>query len=277
MRFKKVYVEITNICNLSCAFCPGTARKKSSMTSEDFRTVLKKLRPFTDYIYPHVMGEPLFHPDFPLFLDIAEEYGFKVVITTNGTLLGERGDAIISSPAVKRVNISLHSFEAANLKKTVCEYLEGCMLFAKKAEGGKIISLRLWNKGGMDNENGNIVAEIKKYFPQEWKESRNGLIIGNNVYIDYGIKFDWPDIDGERSGGNVFCYGLRDQIGVLCDGTVIPCCLDRNGDIALGNIYAEELDDILRKPRAQAIYNGFSARRATEELCGKCGYAKRFS
>ena len=276
MRFKKVYVEITNICNLSCAFCPGTKRKKAFMTAEEFELAAKKLRPFTDYIYPHLMGEPLCHPEFPIILEIAEKSGFNVIITTNGTLLKEREQTLSQSGALKRVNISLHSFEATEQQRTLEEYLDGCFSFAKKAEGKIIVSMRLWNKGGMDGKNADILKTAADYFPLPWIDSRNGIKIGENVFIEYGNRFDWPDMESENERENVFCHGLRDQIGILCDGTVVPCCLDSDGNISLGNIFTEELEDILQKPRAQAVYNGFSSRRAAEELCRKCGYAKRF-
>ena len=276
MRFKKIYVEITNVCNLSCAFCPGTKRKKAFMTAENFAYVAKKLRPFTDYIYPHLMGEPLCHPELPLILEIAEKNGFNVIITTNGTLLREREETLTQSRALKRVNISLHSFEATEQQRTLDEYLDGCFSFAKKAEGGIIISMRLWNSGGMDGKNADILKTASGYFPLPWTDSRNGVIIGENVFIEYGKRFDWPDMESEHERENVFCHGLRDQLGILCDGTVVPCCLDSDGNIPLGNIFTEELDTILQKPRAQAVYNGFSSRKAAEELCRKCGYAKRF-
>ena len=276
MRFKKVYVEITNICNLSCAFCPGTNREKTMMSAVQFETVCKKLRSHTEYIYLHIMGEPLCHPDLPLFLDIACTNGFKAVITTNGTLLKEKSDILLSSPAVKKINISLHSFESSIQKVTLDEYTDGCILFAKQAENKKIVSLRLWNSGGLDRRNEEIKNRIAEVFPKPWTESRNGVCIGNNIFIEYGDKFDWPDLSSCEERENVFCYGLRDQIGVLCNGTVVPCCLDRDGDIALGNIYTENIEDILENPRTKAIYNGFSSRKAVEELCKKCGYSRRF-
>jgi radical SAM protein with 4Fe4S-binding SPASM domain len=276
MRFKKAYVEITDICNLSCAFCPGTKRKKAMMTEDEFSLVLKKLRPFTDHIYLHIMGEPLLHPDLPAFLDVAAKQDFRVVVTTNGTLLGERGEALLSCAAVKKVNISVHSFEASKQSVTLDGYLEGCLSFAKMAEGRKIIALRLWNSGGMDEKNGEIIDIIRRFFSDPWEKSRTGVCIGKNIFIEYGEKFDWPDIELTTENEKVFCYGLRDQIGVLCDGTVVPCCLDKDGNLALGNIFSENLEDILVKPRAKAIYDGFSRRTAVEELCRKCGYAKRF-
>ena len=117
---------------------------------------------------------------------------------------------------------------------------------------------------------------MKTYFSTTWQEERRGFRIGEHIYLEYGDKFDWPDLNAKDDGEHVFCYGLRDQIGILCDGTVVPCCLDHEGDIALGNLHQESLEDILEKPRFQEIHLGFQRKKAVEELCRKCGYARRF-
>ena len=109
-KYSRVYVEITNTCNRSCSFCPGTKRPRRRMTTSEFSTVCERLKPVTDYIYLHVMGEPLSHPDIAELIEIASARGFKVAITTNGTLLPKVGDAILGS-SIYKVNISLHSFE----------------------------------------------------------------------------------------------------------------------------------------------------------------------
>ena len=100
--------------------------------------------------------------------------------------------------------------------------------------------------------------------------------IGQRVYLEHGDKFDWPDLTAEDGGNAVFCYGLRDQLGVLCDGSVVPCCLDHEGDLKLGNLFTQDMEEILESERAQAIYEGFNRRKAVEELCRRCGYARRF-
>ena len=276
MRFSKVYVEISNLCNLSCAFCPGTKRKKRAMTEDEFARLLPKLRPYTDFLYFHLMGEPLCHPKLGSFLELAHKSGFKVILTTNGTLLQKRQDLLLAVPGLHKVNISLHAFEANDLDVPFEEYLRRCFEFGKASEGKVLVSYRLWNSGGADALNDQILSVLKQYFPQEWVQERRGIRIGNRIYLEHGDKFDWPDLSASDGGDNVFCYGLRDQIGVLCDGTVVPCCLDHEGDIALGNLFSQELSDILETPRAKAIYEGFSNRRASEPLCRRCGYARRF-
>jgi len=274
-RFQKVYLEISNVCNLKCSFCPGTKRESHIMQQGDFTSLLTKLRPWTDYLYFHLMGEPLLHPHLETYLKLAGEQGFKVILTTNGTLL-QKHQELLSSPALHKLNISLHAFEANDLAVSFDEYLRGCFAFGKAAEGRKLIVYRLWNQGGADEKNREILSALESWFPGPWVTERKGIRIGQRVYLEYGDKFDWPDLRAEDMGQNVFCYGLRDQIGVLCDGTVVPCCLDHDGDLALGNLLENSLEDILETPRAQAIYRGFQQKKATEELCRKCGYARRF-
>jgi len=275
-RFQKVYLEISNICNLNCQFCPGTRRKPAVMTEEELSILLPKLRPWTDYLYFHLMGEPLCHPKLSTFLNIADHHGFKVILTTNGTLLNKHQEILLASPALHKINISLHAFEANDLSVPFETYLQQCFACGKAAEGRKLVVYRLWNQGGADQKNSAILAAMETYFPKPWIQERKGIRIGNRVYLEYGDKFDWPDLTAEDQGHQVFCYGLRDQIGVLCDGAVVPCCLDHDGDLALGNLFHSNLEEILQSERAQNIYNGFQKKHAVEELCRKCGYARRF-
>ena len=275
-RFNKIYLEISNVCNLSCAFCPGTNREKHIMTEDEFSALMPKLRPYADYLYFHLMGEPLLHPGLSRFLEIAGKYGFKVILTTNGTLLKKQEQTLLNSPALHKVNISLHAFEANDLAVPFEAYLQDCFDFGRAAEGKKLVVYRLWNNGGADALNQQILDTMKVFFPEPWTDNRQGKRIGERIFLEYGDKFDWPDLNAPEGSDRVFCYGLRDQIGVLCDGRVVPCCLDHEGDIALGNLFEEDMDAILNSPRAQAIYNGFTQKEASEELCRKCGYARRF-
>lgn len=274
-RFKKVYIEISNVCNLNCSFCPGTKRTAKIMTEAEFKTVMQKVAPFTDYVYFHLLGEPLLHPKLESFLKIAEENGLKVIITTNGTLLKDKSDILLNSKSHYKTVISLHSFEA-NQNQNFNDYINDCLDYAKNAESNKIVVLRLWNNGGEDTLNQNILEKIESRFPAPWRDTRGGKQIGNNIYIQFGDKFDWPDIESSNESDNAFCYGMRDQIGILSNGTVVPCCLDNNGEINLGNIFESDLKDIINSDRALNIYNGFSNRKACEELCKKCSFARKF-
>jgi len=276
MRFRKVYLEIGNICNLSCRFCPGTKRTKKALTEEELAVLLPKIRPYTDYLYFHLMGEPLLHPKLEQFLELAREHGFKVILTTNGTLLQNKQQMLLRSPALHKINISLHAFEANDLAVPFQKYLADCFAFGQASAGRKLVVYRLWNSGGEDTHNTEILETMHRYFPEEWVKERLGTRIADRTYLEYGDKFDWPDLAAPEGSEKVFCYGLRDQLGILCDGTVVPCCLDHEGDLALGNLLRQDMEEILSSPRAKAIYEGFSNREAAEELCRKCGYARRF-
>lgn len=276
MRFRKIYVEISNLCNLKCNFCPGTKRPGHRMSVKEFEMLLPKLRPYTDFLYFHLMGEPLCHPHLKTFLKLAGDSGFKVILTTNGTLLAQHQELLLDSPALHKINISLHAFESNDLSIPFEQYLGECFSFGKALNGEKIVVYRLWNQGGADELNESILNQMKLYFYEPWVQERQGIRIADRTYIEHGDKFDWPDLSAPEGDSKVFCYGLRDQLGILCDGTVVPCCLDHEGDLSLGNIFIEEMDSILASERAHKIYQGFSKKEAMEPLCRRCGYARRF-
>lgn len=271
----KAYLEITNRCNLRCSFCAGTTRAPHVMTEEEFTALADKLHPWAEFLLYHLMGEPTSHPLLPRFIEIATGMGFKSIITTNGTLLPKRGDEIIAARPHK-VSISLHAFEANPPGMSFEDYINGCLEFAKKAaEKDIFVILRLWNldgraEGALNKKNDKILKMLEAYFPKPWLEIRTGAKLKSHVFLEWGDKFDWPELDGEIQQEEGFCYALRNQVAVLCDGTVVPCCLDHNGDLALGNLFADTLENILASPRAAAIYEGFSARKCTEELCRRC-------
>lgn len=288
-KFKKVYIEITNICNLSCSFCPKTKRKKSVLSVDDFKKVLSEVKPYSKYIYFHLMGEPLLNENLEKFLEIAYEEGFKVNITTNGTLLPRAKDILLKAKALRQVNISLHSFEANDNNILFNEYFNSVFEFVKEANEATdiICAMRLWNMDsnvlkGENNLNKQIIDEISSILGYEGNinevlERDNRVKIKDRMYLNGAEKFQWPAMDVEPFGDEGFCHGLRDHFGILVDGTVVPCCLDGEGNIPLGNIYETPLKDILEGERARKIYDGFSGRKRVEELCKRCGYSERFS
>lgn len=275
--FRKIYVEISNRCNLRCSFCPGTARPLGAMTEGDFARLLPKLRPYTDFLYFHLMGEPLCHPQLEGFLELAGEAGFQVILTTNGTLLPRLREVLLAAPALHKVNVSLQAFEGSGMAMDFDTYLGGCFAFGKAAAGKKIISYRLWNRGGLDSCNPAILRALEQAFPQPWVQERRGIRLQDRAYLELGEKFDWPDLSAPQTAGEIHCYGLKDQLGILWDGTVVPCCLDHEGDIPLGNVFHQELSEILGSPRAEALKKGFRTGNPPEPLCRRCGYATRFS
>lgn len=281
--FQRIYVEIGNVCNLHCSFCPSTSREPRRMTASEFRTVCGRLSGHTEYIYLHVMGEPLFHPELCALLDIAKEFGYKTCITTNGTLLPTLEKELIArADAIHRISISLHCIEGNGAENAMENYLKNCISFAKKAaEAGIYTVFRLWNLdseegSGANKENALIEETIKREFTDEWQKRWSGFRVARNIFLEYAGLFTWPSESTAEAQEDGYCHGLCDQIAVLADGTVVPCCLDSEGAMPLGNIFKSELSEILSGKRAVRMREGFENGKMTEDTCKKCTYARRF-
>ena len=268
----RCYLEITNVCNLDCRFCPKTDRAKRRLSMEEFDVLTDKLQGQIKFLYFHLMGEPFLHPSLPDFIGMARRKGFVPVLTTNGTLLSKGQGVMDALP--HKIQISLHSHEG-NGKANPEAYIREVMAFAQEAaRKGILIVLRLWNQGGYDRSNDVILDAIARHQLRPWTERTDGWKLAPNLYIEYDRMFEWPDAGHDEYGAeDVFCYALRNQIGVLVDGSVVPCCLDHAGDIVLGNLFSQSLDEILHSSRARALYDGFTKHVATEPLCKRCGYA----
>ena len=239
--FSRLYLEITTCCNRACSFCPGTARPAAFVTPETFRTLAAKLRPYGQYLYLHVMGEPLLHPQLPELLEICRALDFRVTLTTNGTLLPARQPVLLAAPALRKVSVSLHSFEA-NEAGDFRAYLTGCTDFARAAmAAGVLTDFRLWNLDGaqtkgLHDRNDEILAHLHAAFSEPWQRNTWGWRLAKGVFVSFGERFDWPDAQAADRGALGRCRALSDQLAVLSDGTVVPCCLDHEGTLALGNI-----------------------------------------
>jgi MoaA/NifB/PqqE/SkfB family radical SAM enzyme len=293
-RFKRVYVEITNVCNLTCSICPGTKRKPEFMPPESFEVILKKIRPFTDYLYLHVMGEPLLHPDFPELLKICETLKFQVNIATNGVLIRKHSAALMKSKALRQINFSIHCLDIQRNSNIPDNYLPDILEFIE--EGGKnskaYFALRLWNLGHGDKLNPALFKQIGKFFNlpfnlEEKTVKEKGINLAPNVFLNIAGEFQWPEVSLNPTGKmpvlhsnpdvSGFCRGLRDHCAILVDGTVVPCCLDKDGITSLGNIFESKFENITGSDKAQKIIVGFSEGKAVEPLCKICEFRKRFS
>lgn len=259
MRFKRIYIEITNICNLSCEFCEPHTRENRFMKKAEFEEILEKIADFTSHIYLHVKGEPLLHPEFDDFVKIAHSKGFQINLTTNATLLENH---LESTKYLRQINISFHATNNEKILET-SKKIKNC-----------IVNYRIWNI----NENKEALELIKKVFNINEEIDLNktqNYTLEQNIFLSIASKFKWPSLK-DNASSNGYCHALKDQIAILVDGTVVPCCLDNNGDIKLGNIFNETLEEILKKEKTINIIENFRNRIAIEELCKKCTYKNRF-
>lgn len=274
-KYKRIYIEITNNCNLNCSFCSKVLKPRRNMTLEEFEIVLNKIKGFTDYIYLHVKGEPLVHKDIIEFINKANEYNLKVNLTTNGVLFNKYAKELGKCKNLNKINFSLHS------ENNKPNYLEDIFNNIKYLSKDTTVIYRLWTlkNNELDEKSAKIVDKIKEYYnlPQEIVDkikNTNNIKIDSTIYVDKDNEFIWPTVNNHKSEG--FCYGLSTHIAILVDGTVVPCCLDSNGVIDLGNIFNESLEDIINSDRYQNLLKSFRDRKPCEELCKSCVFKERF-
>lgn len=272
-KYKKIYVEITNRCNLSCSFCSKVEKPLRNMTIEEFKCIIEKIKDYTDTIYLHVKGEPLVHPNLIEFLNVAEEYNIKVNLTTNGTLFPNLVDKLKECKSLKKINFSLHS---ENNKEN---YLEDIFKNVEQLQEVTVV-YRLWtlNNGELDEKSTQTVNKIVSYYKLSTEivdkiKNENNVKIKDRIFVDKDNEFEWPSITNHNSCG--FCYALKTHIAILVDGTVVPCCLDSNGLVDLGNIYNESLENIINSNRYQTLKKSFQDRKPSEDLCKSCTYKDR--
>ena len=290
--FAKLYVEITDVCNLRCPFCPPTRRPKRFMRGAEFDSLLGKLEGRGRLLHLHVKGEPLLHPELGEFLEIARTRGFEVALTTNGSLLGRRAEVLLGSPAIRKLSVSLHSHAGDFADATgavdegrAAEYWAGVASFLDlhRLSPAFPVSLRLWNlrEGALPRGTAYLWERLRERYPnvgpwdsaEAWPKANR---LDEGVFLNKAEEFAWPDPELPEGGNEGSCLGLRDQIAVLVDGTVVPCCLDGEGRLALGNLFEEDLDAILADPRARAMREGFERGVLVEGLCRTCGFRRRF-
>ena len=275
-RFKKVYVEITNICNLKCSFCGIDKKEKKEMTIEEFKIVISKIKDYTDYIYLHVKGEPLLHSKLDEILNICDDNKIEVNITTNGTLLKNKFDILNKHKCIRQINVSLHS------ENNIINYFEDVFDTCKKLSNKMFISYRIWNLNNyeLDKKSTKIVDKIIDSYNLSTlvvdKIKKDVSIkIDNNTFVNKENLFTWPNLNNNLNIDGK-CYGLTTHIAILSDGTIVPCCLDCNGVLSLGNIFNDDLETVLNSKLVKEIINGFKNNNSICDLCKNCNFRYRF-
>lgn len=282
--FKRIYLEISNICNVQCSFCPVVDKDKKLMDVTEFEAALQQVAPLAEIVCLHLLGEPLAHPKFSQILDICERYNTQIDLTTNGILIKRYSERIINSPAVRQVNFSLQAFKDNFPERDLDPYLLPIFDFAKSAHALRpelYVNFRLWNQQSNDSDNEDFFQKIEAYFDLTINRTvETGAIkskrIWNKVYLHFDSRFEWPSFSLPHLGTRGRCHGAVNHIGIHADGTVVPCCLDKSGVINLGNVKEQSLQDILNSERFVKMRDGFLNGVLVEDFCQHCSFITRF-
>lgn len=288
--FERVNIEISNICNLKCSFCPAVARGKQQMSAEQFAEIALKIAPYTREVVLHLLGEPLAHPEFSEIIAAAESAKIPVNVVTNGVLLtGDRPKTLLS-PGIRQVSFSLQSFAANFPDVDPRAYFRRIKHFVEQALLGRpdlYINLRFWDLTEQTTHDNELSQTLRALIAEEldfdWQDVRvdlrrqKGWRIRGRLYLHFDSRFTWPELGGSLRQEFGTCHALKGHIGIQADGTVVPCCLDHKGDIPLGNVFTTPIEDILSSPRATAMREGFQRGILVEDLCKTCGYIERFA
>ena len=285
-RFKKIYVEITNSCNLKCSFCPEGKRAKEFITLENFKHIINEIKSYTNLIALHVKGEPLLHPNLKEILDVCKENNILVNITTNATLLEKNLDILINNSSVRQLNLSLHSItKNENTDKyKFSEYINNVIKCSKEIleKSNIIISYRLWNLENLEenSENYQILNSLECAFSvenlKEIAKKEKFVKLGENVFLNQDFEFVWPSLENDEISCTGTCWGLWNQAAILVNGNDVPCCLDENGEILLGNIFESSFENIIESEFSKEIIKGFEENKIIHKLCKRCGFRGKF-
>lgn len=271
MKFKQVYVEITNKCNLNCPFCPNSTLDKKEMSISDIEKVLLSVSKYTDTVCLHIQGEPLLHSKFLEVVSLCQKYGLMINLTTNGVLINKLLEVLKYYKCFKKINISLQAM--VNFNGNYDFYVENINYFLNvknRLYKDLPVNLRLWN------DKSNVVnKEINDYSKKIFSHIVYDHKI-NNTRLSESDEFTWPTLEMDDNLVMSGCLGGKDQIGVLVDGRVVLCCLDYLGHSTFGNIFESSLDDILCCDKYLNSVNGFRDRKPYLEICKKCTYRNRF-
>jgi radical SAM protein with 4Fe4S-binding SPASM domain len=283
MTFNKIYVELTNICGLSCSFCPSQKPPTNTMNVDDFESIIKQVSNYTNVITFHMFGDPLTLSNLEQYLDITHKYNLKVEIVTSGYYLNKFNPKIFLHTAIRQINFSLNSFNKNDMGMSLDEYLQYMFDICKlklQSKANFFINFRLWNLSKEKKSysfNIEVIKKLEEYFNISInKEEKDSIRLDNKILLDFDNYFQWPSLESTNNT-NGTCYGLKSHIGILSNGDVVPCCLDCNGHIVLGNLQNNTLDYILNDKKAQNIIEGFKNNIAVEVLCKKCTFKHRFN
>ena len=267
---KRVYLEITNACNLNCTFCTNS-KGHNYLNLLEIDNYTSQIKKHCDYIYLHVLGEPLLHPNFNEILNILDNKNISLQLVTNGTLLYKYPD-ILNHKCLRKLSISIHSIDGIEVENSYFETIDILIRNVKDTQ----LELRFYDFNNLSNKLRNYLDRLKKEYSFDITNKQNSYKLKNNVYIYFQQFFKWPNINDPVVGDTGTCHGAIDMIAINSNSDVTICCLDPLAHNHIGNLKHMSLDEILNSEEYKKYINDFRNRKINSDLCKRCSYRLRF-
>lgn len=289
---KKIYIELSDICHLACSFCPAPKGVRGVMSLEAFAHALDSALMLTKRIALHILGDPCALPNLANYLTLAHSKGAEIELVTSGAFFHKHRPQTLLSPPVYQLSISLE----AGIDNAIANYATKLapLLAYHLQHPSCFLNLRVQDSSLYQNPQA-LCTLLRQILPESiftpthhthhqkfcHALSRNDIYtlfdekgrirLWSKAFLIIKPHFTWAGF-ATMPQKHKSCHALKEQIGILSDGTIVPCCMDTQGAINLGNITTTSLQEALHSPRAVAMKNGFKTQRAVESLCQHCGF-----
>jgi MoaA/NifB/PqqE/SkfB family radical SAM enzyme len=268
------WADVTSECNLKCIMCPqsrGLKPRQAKMPVEMFRSIIDDVRENHPLIKLYLSGEPLLHEGLFEMIEYAGAGGCRTMIHTNATALTkEMSERILASA------LTFLCFSFDGCTPEIYERLRPPASFAQVSSNiRQYLDLRRQCGGGPHTaieiirmrETEGLLTD----FVQEWMAAGADDVHIVDCLTWHGLVDDRrigcrPDAAGYKPCAAPFQHGC-----ILSDGTVVPCCLDVNGRMPLGNVAATRFRDIwagnsYRRLRLEMLTGAFPP----DSICAHC-------
>lgn len=280
MKFEKIYIELSDICGLKCDFCPSKKSQRGLMDIEKFKSLCNDIYSLAHIFTFHVLGDPLMVKNLKNYLDIANDYGMKIELTTSGFYFNDENISwILESKNIRQVNISLASFLSQS-RISLEEYfknIQKLLILHMQKRAKFFINLRLWNlnKDLVPPPQNDLFYELlKNFFNTTFSKNEEKIRLARYIILHQARLFKWPSLKDEIKSITGKCYALNKQIAILSDGSLVPCCLDTKADIKLGNCFKTNINTLLQSREYIDLKEGFNQGILKAELCKRCDFNK---
>lgn len=269
-----IRIETTNLCNLKCRMCPQSVKTpgvaRGCMRFELFQSIVTQIAAFPEnresLFYLHICGEPLLHKDLVRFVRFAAESGLRPILTTNATLLTRDKALQLIQAGLSRIEFSFEGLDAATYESIrIGAHFEGVSKNIRTF-------LELNRDAGSPIHTELVIVDLPDLDPQRVKDFADRMRSDFDT-VNISGYFDWlgrVDTAGFEREEYVGCSSVDSDLNVLWDGRVVPCCLDVDGAMVIGDFTKQSYLEVLSSLRRHALRERLEAGRLDNLPCNHC-------